>query len=245
MLSEFRNSLGQAGNDLRRAGETGAASLKGALDQAGADVAVAVKDAADRLTQAGNITASSLERGGESASSSIANAAGGFREPARALAAQVAEIARIGDTIAGRLTEFEKAAREASSPLAAASADLREASQNARQSVESLKQIGGETARSIEQIAGATYRLETTGAAATKLMEGMTIASKRFEGVDRELSSVFDELQKGLHGFTQQVAGFVGQTDQNLAKAATQLGNLVRSLQDSIDEFVDAREKVA
>ncbi len=65
------------------------------------------------------------------------------------------------------------------------------------------------------------------------------MASQRFEGVDRELSKVFDELRKGLQGFTQRVSEFVGQTDQNLAKAATQLGALVRSLQDTVEDFVE------
>ncbi len=239
MLNEFRSSLGQAGDDLRQAGEAGAASLRGALDKAGVDVASAVRDAADRLAQAGNTTASSLERGGETASASIVGAAGGFGDRARALAAQVGEIGRIGETITGRLTEFEKAVREASSPLAAASADLKIASQNARASVDPLNQVPQAFARSIEQIAGATQRLETAGSAASKLMDGMTMASQRFEGVDRELSKVFDELRKGLQGFTQQVSGFVGQTDQNLAKAATQLGNLVKSLQDTVEDFVE------
>jgi hypothetical protein len=244
MLFEFRNNLGQAGNDLREAGAVGAASLKGALDQAGVDVAAAVMGAADRLAEAGKTTASSLERGGESASSSIVGAASGFGQRAQALGVQVTEIARIGGTITASLTEFEKAAREASSPLALAAADLKEASRNARESVEPLMQIGNVITRSIEQIAGATYRLETTGAAATKLMEGMTIASNRFEGVDRELSKVFQELQKGLQAFTQQVTEFVKQTDGNLAKAATQLGSLVKSLQASVEDFVDARERV-
>jgi hypothetical protein len=128
--------------------------------------------------------------------------------------------------------------------LAVAAADLREASRNARESVEPLMQIGSVITRSIEQIAGAAYRLETTGAAATKLMEGMTVASNRFEGVDRELSKVFQELQKGLEAFTQQVTAFVNKTDGNLAKAATQLGSLVKNLQATVEDFVDARERV-
>ena len=126
--------------------------------------------------------------------------------------------------------------------MAAASADLKVASQNARASAYPLNQVAQAIARSIEQIVGATQRLETAGFAASKLMEGMTTASQRFEGVDRELSKVFDELRKGLQQFTQHVSGFVGQTDQNLAKAATQLGNLVKNLQNTVEELV---EKIA
>ena len=131
MLSEFRGSLGKAGNDLRQAGEAGAASLKGALDAAGMEVAGAVKIAADRLAEAGNTTASSLERGGEAASANIVAASGGFADGARALASRVGEISRAGEGIVNRLVELDKAARDAAQPLTGVSTDLKTASQTA------------------------------------------------------------------------------------------------------------------
>ena len=184
MLSEFRGSLGKAGNDLRQAGEAGAASLKGALDAAGMEVAGAVKIAADRLAEAGNTTASSLERGGEAASANIVAASGGFADGARALASRVGEISRAGEGIVNRLVELDKAARDAAQPLTGVSTDLKTASQTARAIVELLNAISQTQARSIEQIAGATQRLEAAGSAAAKLLDGMTVASRSFEGVE-------------------------------------------------------------
>ena len=60
---------------------------------------------------------------------------------------------------------------------------------------------------------------------------------QRFEGVDQELARTLQALQSGLQGFAREVATVVSQTDDNLAKAATQLGSLVNSLQATLDEF--------
>jgi hypothetical protein len=65
----------------------------------------------------------------------------------------------------------------------------------------------------------------------------LTAAAQRFEGVDQELSKTLLALQNGLQAFTRDIQDFVTSTDQNLAKAATQLGNLVKGLQDTLEDF--------
>ena len=76
-----------------------------------------------------------------------------------------------------------------------------------------------------------------THTAAARLIETLSAASQRFEGVDVELSKTLVALQNGLQGFTREVQEFVTGTDENLAKAATQLGNLVKGLQDTLEDF--------
>ena len=92
----------------------------------------------------------------------------------------------------------------------------------------------------IDQIAGAAQRLDNAQAATGSLVESLNAAAQRFEGVDRELANTLKELQTGLQGFTKQIGTFVGQTDQNLAKAATHLGSLVKGLQDTLEDFAPA-----
>lgn len=98
-------------------------------------------------------------------------------------------------------------------------------------------------AQAFEQVTGATQRLETAGQSAARLIESLNAASQRFEGVDRNLANVLAELQKGLEAFTRQVSGFVNQTDQNLSRAATQLGSLVKGLQDTLEDNLSLQSR--
>lgn len=135
------------------------------------------------------------------------------------------------------MSELERATQEAATPLAATASDMKLAGQAARNAIDPLNQVAQNIGRATEQVAGVAQRLEVTHAAAGRLIESLGAASQRFEGVDRELAKTLAGLQSGLQGFTQEIGRFVGETDQNLAKAATQLGNLVKGLQDSLEDF--------
>jgi len=69
-----------------------------------------------------------------------------------------------------------------------------------------------------------------------RLAEGVTEAAKRFDGVDRELARVVEQLQNGLQGFTRQIGLFVTNTDKNLAQAASHLQAAITQLEDALDD---------
>ena len=139
----------------------------------------------------------------------------------------------------GKMTESQRATQDAVTPLAATANEMKLAGQAAKNAAEPLNQVAQIIGRSVDQIAGIAQRLDTNlhDAAAGRLIEGLAAASQRFEGVDQELSKTLVALQNGLQGFTREVQEFVTGTDENLAKAATQLGNLVKGLQDTLDDF--------
>jgi ABC-type transporter Mla subunit MlaD len=95
----------------------------------------------------------------------------------------------------------------------------------------------------MKQIGETAQRLSDAQAAAARLAEGLNLATGRFENLDRDLARTIEELQNGLRGFTQQVREFVVQTDQNLARAATQLGNLTKSLEETLEDFLEQLRK--
>ena len=53
------------------------------------------------------------------------------------------------------------------------------------------------------------------------------------------MADTVQALQDGLRGFTRQVREFVVETDENLARSATQLGNLAKDLESTIGDFLD------
>jgi ABC-type transporter Mla subunit MlaD len=102
--------------------------------------------------------------------------------------------------------------------------------------VQPLREVGQSVTAAIEQINGAAQRLQGAEAGAQTLAQALTTAAQRFDGLDRELGKVVDRLTEGLQNFTQQISKFVSGTDQNMAKAATQLHGAIAELTDVLDD---------
>jgi len=240
VLAELRSAVGEAGTSLRVGGEQSAQSMRTTIEAASGLLAASLDDAAKRLANAGGEAASSLERGGASAGERLAQAGAGFGERANGLALQVAGLAKGAEVLVERVGGLERAAGMAAAPLAASAGDLKAAGQAVQAAMEPLAVTSQAIARAIEQIAGVTQRFDVAAGSAARLTGSLDEAAKRFEGVDRELAKTLGGLQSGLAGFTKQIGDFVGQTDTNLARAANQLASLVKSLEDTLEDYVPA-----
>jgi F0F1-type ATP synthase membrane subunit b/b' len=122
--------------------------------------------------------------------------------------------------------------------LVATASDLKSAGASVAEALQPLRTVAQGLRDLTEQVAGAVSRLEATQTAGARLMEAMTQAAARFEGVDRDLAHTLDQLQTGLRAFTQEVRKFVAETDTNLAKAATHLSSSVKALEDTLADFL-------
>ncbi|MBR1296620.1 anti-phage ZorAB system protein ZorA [Bradyrhizobium sp. AUGA SZCCT0042] len=160
-----------------------------------------------------------------------------FAGASESLAGRVSEINAATNAMVSKMTDLQRATQEAVTPLAATANEMKLAGQAARNAVEPLNQVAQIIGRSLDQIAGVAQRLDATHAAAARLIDALSAASQRFEGLDQDLSRTLVALQNGLQGFTREVQAFVTGTDENLAKAATQLGSLVKGLQDTLEDF--------
>ncbi len=243
VLAELRTSVSSAGEALQAGSVQSAAAMRGTLDEASRSLAVSLDQAASRLATAGGEAGSALERGGAGASERIVQAGGALGERAGTLAGQIATLTGAADGLAQRILAFEQAAGAAAEPLASSAGDLKAAGVAARSALEPLAQTTQTVARAIEQVAGVAQRLDQAVSSASRLLTSLDEASKRFEGVDRELAKTLAGLQSGLQGFTKQVTEFVGQTDSNLAKAATQLASLVKSLEDTLEDYAPSQNR--
>lgn len=237
VLDELRRSVAEAGEALVGGGDKAAKNIQVTLDGASQALAAALSDAADRLASAGGEAGSALQRGGEGAAGLLERAGGDFGNRADALARSYGRLAEAAGGLAQRVAELEHAVGEAAAPLRASAADLEAASRSARGLMEPLAQATQGIARGVDQMAGTAQRLEGAAGSASKLAGSLDGATQRFAGVDRDLAGTLQELQRGLKGFTQQIATFVGETDRDLAKATTRLGGLVKDLGDTLDDF--------
>jgi uncharacterized phage infection (PIP) family protein YhgE len=101
--------------------------------------------------------------------------------------------------------------------------------------------VGQSVIAALEQINGAAQRLHGAEAGVQTSAQGLTTAAQRFDGLDRELARVVERLQTGLQSFTRQVSEFVSGTDQNMAKAATQLHGAIKQLEDALEDYGPVR----
>lgn len=212
---------------------TGTEALTALAERVGAAAATFESTAsrvAGELGDAATNTSKTWEREAEQSALRIASAS-------ESLAGRVSDISAATNAMVGKMTDLQRATQEAVIPLAATATEMKLAGQAAKNAAEPLNQVAQIIGRSVDQIAGVAQRLDATHAAAGRLIESLATASQRFEGVDQELSKTLVVLQNGLQGFTREVQEFVTGTDENLARAATQLGNLVKGLQDTLDDF--------
>jgi hypothetical protein len=213
----------------RAAGTEAFADLAQRIGAAAAIFESTASRVAGELGDSATNTSKTLEREAEQSALRIASAS-------ESLAGRVSDISAATNAMVAKMADLQRATQEAVTPLATTANEMKLAGQAARNAVEPLNQVAQIIGRSVEQIAGVAQRLDATHTAAGRLIETLSAASQRFEGVDQELSKTLVALQNGLQGFTREVQEFVTGTDENLARAATQLGNLVKSLQDTLEE---------
>ena len=235
MLTQLRGTMGEAGDAIRDGTQAGATVLRESLGAAGFTLAGSITAAADDLRQAGQTAGGALREGGEAAGGRMDEAGRIIGSRADVLARSALEIGERLKGLTAGIGELEAATSGAARPLAAAAADLRTSAELTRSAAQPLAETAQQARLLIEQVAGVMQRVEAVHANATKLTASIEEAARRFEGVDRNLAGVLTQMQTGLGGFTRQIATFVKETDNNLAKAATQLGAAIKGLEEALD----------
>jgi len=235
MLTQLRGTMGEAGDALRDGTQAGAMVLRESLDAAGSTLASGITAAADSLRQAGQNAGDALRDGGEAAGGRMDAAGSSIGSRADTLARSVLAVDERLSGLVARIGELDAATSGAARPLNAAAADLRASAELTRSAAQPLAETAQQARLLIEQVSGVMQRVDTVHANAAKLTTAIEEAARRFEGVDRNLAGVLTQMQTGLSGFTRQIATFVKETDNNLAKAATQLGAAIKGLEEALD----------
>ena len=235
MLAQLRGTMGEAGDALRDGTQAGATALRESMGAAGSSLAGSITKVADDLRQAGQTAGGALRDGGEAAGGRMDEAGRSIGSRADVLARSALEIDERLKGLVERIGELEAATSGAARPLTAAAADLRASAELTRSAAQPLAETAQQARLLIEQVAGVMQRVEAVHVNASKLTTSIEEAARRFEGVDRNLAGVLTQMQTGLGGFTRQIATFVKETDNNLAKAATQLGAAIKGLEEALD----------
>lgn len=224
------NQLQQMADHNRSAGSNLLVKLSERIGDAAATFEASATRAAGELGTAAGAVGKAWEQEAGQAVLRMASAS-------EALAGRIADVNNATTGMVARITDLQRATQDAAAPLVAGANDMKLAGQAAKSALEPLNQVAQVIGRSLDQIAGVAQRIEATHASAGRLIESLAAAAQRFEGVDQDLSKTLVALQGGLQSFTREIQSFVTSTDSNLAKAATQLASLVKSLQDTLEDF--------
>jgi chromosome segregation ATPase len=162
-------------------------------------------------------------------------------EAAQILARQSGALAETAEKLAARIGELDRATKEAVAPFAAGAADLCRTAEAAQAATTRLVPVGSSLGAAAEQIGRAAQRFDAAQAGAAKLSQEVAAAAQRFEGVDRSLAATLSALGSALDGFRQRIQDFVTNTDQNLAKAATNVAAMIRQLEAALEEHSSTR----
>ncbi|MGJ5154153.1 anti-phage ZorAB system protein ZorA [Bradyrhizobium sp. HKCCYLR1023] len=229
-LGSIVDQLRQMAEHNRSAGADLLVKLSDRLGEAAATFESSASRAAGELGAAASTVGKAWEQDAEQAVLRMATAS-------EALAARIADVNNATTGMVARITDLQRATRDAAAPLVAGANDMKLAGQAAKTALEPLNQVAQVIGRSLDQISGVAQRIESTHASTGRLIESLAAAAQRFEGVDQDLSKTLAALQSGLQSFAREIQDFVKSTDSNLAKAATQLGSLVKSLETTLEDF--------
>jgi hypothetical protein len=244
-ISGLMETLRAVTAQTRDAGAEAAQIVAARIEGASAGFEAAATRMTDKLAEAASGTSEALAQGAGKVADDLKGAAGGVREmlenTGQALARQSGALAEAAEKLAARIGELDRATKEAVAPFAAGAADLRRTAEAAQAATMRLVPVGSSLGAAAEQIGRAAQRFDAAQAGAAKLSQEVAAAAQRFEGVDRSLAATLSGLGSALDGFRRRIQEFVTNTDQNLAKAATNIAAMIRQLEAALEEHSSTR----
>jgi hypothetical protein len=241
VAEQTRNAGAEAAQTLAGRIEGAAAGFEVAATQLTERFAEAAKGTSDALAQAASGTSEALTRGGADAAKGLQDAAVTVRETlettGQSLARQATALTDTAESLATRIKELDRAAREAVAPFAAGAADLRKTAEAAKSATEPLGAVASTLGTAVVQMGDAAQRFAAAQSNAAKLSQDMAAATQRFEGVDRALGGTLKALGSGLDEFRRRIQEFVTGTDRNLAQATNHVSTMIRELSETLEDF--------
>lgn len=244
-MGGFMETLRTITVQTRDAGAEASRTLVARIESAAVGFETAATRMSETLVQAASGSSEALAQGAGKVAGNLEAAAAGVREmlenTGESLARQSSALATTAEALAARIGELDRATKEAVAPFAAGAADLRRTAEAAQAATTRLVPLASSLNAATEQIGRATQRFEATQDSAAKLSLNVAAAAQRFEGVDRSLATTLSGLGSALDGFRRRIQEFVTNTDQNLAKAATNVAAMIRQLEATLEEHLSTR----
>ncbi|NCB39908.1 MAG: methyl-accepting chemotaxis protein [Erysipelotrichia bacterium] len=232
-LERIKGSSGEVAETMKVAMEKGGQSVQNQM-------ALAMQRFSETMMQTSEKTSKEMTKAGSTLSDSLANASSDFVGGVKKLDLSISQLdglARSGIAVQESLNTNIKALqdilmviRQAATPLQESALAAKEASGHTKDASIEIKQWVSDC----REISGSMT--ETT----TNLQQAWENSISRFEGVDKSLKVVIEELIRGVEAYTQQIKKFHQELDIHLAKAIGDLGGVVNELGEQIGDLDEA-----
>ena len=107
-----------------------------------------------------------------------------------------------------------------------------------------MRESGAEMAAALQLSSGLVARLEASSSAfqehERQIAAAWTRYQDRFEGIDRALSEVFQQMDAGLSRYCEQVRKFADELDKTTANCVQRLASATTQLDQSIEDLVES-----
>ena len=251
---DVRAALDSAMTTVRESMDAGAASMTETLQQSLGDMTRVLAEAsgslAEQLTASGTAAATELRNTmgsvtGELADTSvdavsrISGSLSGLETAAESLNRSTRQSERMLDEMTSFVDQFntlrdtidaaQQQITEVSGPVSRAARDIRAAS-------EKTADVLVRTSDMVDRIDKLVSTLEQHQQSVT---EAWGRYQNRFEGIDRSLARVFQQIDDGLSGYCDQVKQFANELDKTTSETVQQLASATAELSGTIEDLLE------
>ena len=251
---DVRAALDSAMTTVRESMDAGAASMTETLQQSLGDVTRVLAEAsgslAEQLTASSTAVATELRDTMGSVTREMADtsvdavarisgslsglktAAESLNRSTRQSERMLAEMTNFVDqinTLRGTIEAAQQQITEVSGPVGRAAGDIRAASEK--------------TADILERTSDMVDRVDKLVSTLKQHQQSVTEAwgryQNRFEGIDRSLARVFQQIDDGLSGYCDQVKQFANELDKTTSQTVQQLASATAELSGTIEDLIE------
>ena len=184
--------------------------------------------------------AKDLAAAGADAASQIGDSLGGLESAA----ARLERATQQSEQVLTEMNRFVEQMGALRSSIQKTHEEIAAVAQPVERAARGMRESGAEMATALQQSTGLVTRLEASSDAfqehERQVAAAWTRYQDRFEGIDRALSEVFQQMDAGLARYCDEVRKFANELDKTTANCVQQLASATTELNHSIEDLVES-----
>ena len=184
--------------------------------------------------------AKDLAAAGRSAASQIGDSLGGLESAA----ARLERATQQSEQVLTEMNRFVEQVEALRGSIQKTHQEIAAIAQPVERAARGMNESGAEMAAALQQSSSLVARLEASASAfqehEQRVAAAWTQYQDRFEGIDRALGGVFQQMDDGLARYCEQVRNFANELDKTTANCVQQLASATTELNHSIEDLMES-----
>ena len=251
---DVRAALDSAMTTVKESMDAGAASMTETLQQSLGDVTRVLADAsgglAEQLTASGTAAATELRNTMGSVTRELADTSldavsriSGSLSGLKTAAESLNRSTRQSERMLSEMTNFVDQINTLRATIDAAQQQVAEVSGPVSRAAGDIRAASDKTADALARTSDMVDRVDKLVNTLEQHQQSVTEAwgryQNRFEGIDRSLARVFQQIDDGLSGYCDQVKQFANELDKTTSETVQQLASATSELSGTIEDLIE------